>query len=348
MAGIALNLVLEKPGKAFAWGDIVKGDLKVTVAHDCSAAALMVVFYCKGLSESKNFTATTERENVEQKLFKGTWTAGSYNYPFEIVVPQGPFTYKGHIFDVSWHLGARARASGGEDVRTEMEITVLPGKKRSETEGTKTAGEVVHTETARSLKGFFAVSSVLVLVGLYGGWRNSPFSEGTDGGLFFFGGVIPMVLGLTLFFFSTWQALMNRRIRRVEVTLGSGVVRAGDKIPCSLTFYANLPFEVERVWAVLRAEEIVDFRHSSSKSSSKSRKHLLYETSHEFPLPGKHVPANVPFCAQGEVPVPENIPYSINLMESDQGMAVRWRLEFNLGMKKYPDWLHLEDITVVP
>ena len=185
-------------------------------------------------------------------------------------------------------------------------------------------------------------------MGFYVGWRNSPFSEGTDTGIFFFGGIIPIVLGLALLFFTTWQALVNKRIKKVEVRLGSRVVRRGDKIPCSLTLHANLPFEIEKVTATLTADEIVDFRRSSSKGSGKFRKHLLYEASQELPLAVKQVPANVPVRVQGDVPVPENIPCSINLMESDQGMALRWRLDLNVWMKNWPDWLHLEDITVVP
>jgi hypothetical protein len=348
MAGIALSIIVDEPGKAFEWGQVVTGQVKVTVEHDCPAAALMVVLYCKGFYEYKNFKATTEKENIEQKLFKGAWTAGTYSYPFEISVPHGPFTYKGHIFDVTWHLGARVRASGGEEARTEEGIVVIPVKKTSEAGGPKNSGEVVYTQSARSLKGFFVFSFLLFLVGFFVGWRNSPFAEGTDGGLFLFGGVIPMVLGLGLFFCSTWQALVNKRINKAEVRLGSRVVRRGDKIPCSLTFHANLPFEVEKVSATLTAEEIVDFRHSSSKSSGKFRKHLLYEASHELPLAVKQVPANVPVRVQGDVPVPEDIPCSINLMESDEGMALRWRLDLNIGMKNWPDWLHLEDITVVP
>jgi hypothetical protein len=346
MAGIALNLVLEKPGKAFEWGDVARGHVEVTVAQGCPAAALMVVFYCKGFSESKRFKATIERENIERKLFAGAWVAGSYSYPFEIVVPHGPFTYKGHVFEVTWHLGARARASGGEDIRTEMEVTVLPVKKTSD--GLKTSGEVVYTQSARSLRGFFGFSFFLLFLGLYVGWRNSPFSDNTDTGLFFFGGIIPMVLGLALLFFSTWQALVNRRIKKVEVRLGSRTVRAGDKIPCSLTFYTNLPFEVEKITALLTADEIVDLRSPSRGDGGKFLKHSLYKSSHELPLAAKQVPANITVRVEGEVPIPEHIPYSINMMESERGMAVRWRLDFNLGMKNYPDWLHFEDITVVP
>lgn len=320
MAGITLNLVLEKPGKAFEWGDIVSGHVEVTVAQDCPAAALMVVFYCKGFSESKRFKTTVEKENIERKLFAGAWVAGSYSYPFEFVVPHGPFTYKGHVFEVTWHLGARVRVSGEEDIRREMEVTVMPAKKTSD--GIKTSGEVVYTQSARSLKGFFGFSFFLLFLGLYVGWRNSPFSDTTDMGLFFFGGVVPMVLGLALLFFSTWQALVNRRIKKVEVRLGSRTVRAGGKIPCSLTFHSNLPFEVEKITALVTADEIVDLRSSSRGDGGKFLKHSLYKSSHELPLAAKRVSANTVFRVEGEVPVPEHIPYSINMMESERGMAV--------------------------
>ncbi len=345
MAGITLSIVLDKPEKTFGWGEAVTGQVKVTVGHEGPAAALMVVLYCKGLSESKGFKATVERQNIERKLFKGAWTAGAYSYPFEIVVPHGPFTYRGHVFDVTWHVGAKARASGVEDVKTEAEITVPAARKEMGTDGPKDSGEVVYTQSAKSLKGFLGFSFLLFLAGLFVGWRNSPFTEGTDGDLFFFGGVIPMVLGLALLFCTVWQALVNKRTKKVEVRLGSRVARRGEKIPCSLTFQANLPFEVEQVSATLTAEEIVYFRHSSSKGN---RTFLLYEASHELPLAVKQVPANVPIRVQGDVPVPEDIPCSIDLMKSDEGMAVRWRLDLNIVMKNWPDWLHLEDITVVP
>ncbi len=344
MAEITLSIILDKPGRVFEWGEAVTGQVKVTVEHNCPAAALMAVLYCKGLSESKEFKATVERETIERNLFKGVWTAGAYSYSFEIVVPHGPFTYRGHIFNATWHVGARARASGGEDIKAETEITVLAVRKEKKADGPEKSGEVVYTQTARSLKGLFGFSFVLFLAGLFVGWRNSPFAEGTNGNLFFFGGVILMVLGLALLFCTVMQALVNKRIKKVEVRLGSTVVRRGEQIPCSLTFQANLPFEVEKITATLTAEEIVHFRHSSSKGN---RGFVLYEAARELPLAVKQVPANIPVRVQGDVPVPEDIPCSIDMMKSDEGMAVRWRLDLNIGMKNWPDWLHLEDITVV-
>ncbi len=43
MPGLTLKGVLEKPGRIFQWGDTVKGHVKVTLSHECSATALMAV-----------------------------------------------------------------------------------------------------------------------------------------------------------------------------------------------------------------------------------------------------------------------------------------------------------------
>jgi hypothetical protein len=347
MAEIAVKIILDKPDRTYESGEIIKGQVKVVVGPEFSAAALVLVLYCKGFSEWKRNTETVEREKETRKLFKGPWTPGEYTYPFEFVTPPGPFSYKGHVFDLSWHLGAKVRISTDKDVTAEAEITVLPEKGVVQDTGTKSSGEVVYTESPRSLKGFFGFSLTLLLVGIVIGWRNSPFAEGTDSGIFLFGGITPVVLGLALLFFTTWQALVNKRIKKAEVRLGSRQASPGDKIPCSVTFQANLPFEVDMVRVVLRGEEVVDFR-SPSRKNSKFRKHLLYENQQELLLAVKQVPANVPVRAEGEVLVPEGIPYSIDLMESGEGMALTWQLELIIGMKKWPDWMHLETIIVQP
>jgi hypothetical protein len=346
MAEIALIIILDKPDKTYESGETIKGQVKVVVEHKFPAAALLLVLYCKGFSEWKRNTAMVEREKAERNLFKGPWVPGEYTYPFEIVTPPGPWTYKGQVFDVTWHLGTKLRSSTGKDVTAGVEITVLPEKRMPPGAGTKSSGEVVYTQSARSLKGFFVFSFVLFLIGAVVSWRTSPLVENEVTGGFFFGGIIPMLLGLAMLFLATWQALVNKRIKKVEVRLGSRQASPGEKIPCSITFQANIPFEVGKVSVVLRGEEIVDFRSGSGKA--KFRKHLLYENRQELPLAVRQVPANVPVQAQGEVLVPVGIPYSIDMMESIRGMALTWHIEFVIEMEKWPDWMHLETITVQP
>jgi hypothetical protein len=86
----------------------------------------------------------------------------------------------------------------------------------------------------------------------------------------------------------------------------------------------------------------------STSAPQKFRSHLLHENRQELPLGVKQIPVNVPVQEQGEVMVPLGIPYSIGLMDSDEGMALKWQLEFNIKMKHWPDWMHTETITIQP
>jgi hypothetical protein len=123
-----------------------------------------------------------------------------------------------------------------------------------------------------------------------------------------------------------------------------GLARPGEKIPCSITFEANIPFEIEKISAVLTGEEFVDFR--SSSSGGQSRKYTLHESRQELPLAVRRVPVKVPYEIRGEVVIPEGIPYSIDLMDGGKGMALTWEIEFVIEMKWWPDWRHFETITV--
>ena len=355
MSGIALSIILDKPDKTYEGGETISGQVKVIATEDVRTAALVVVLYCKGYSEKKSRMAgpdiaTMEKEIEETKLFKGPWTPGEFLYPFSFTAPPGPLTYKGHVFDVTWHIGAKVRTSRGKDkdVKAEENIILLPGgRSASQDPGGKDTKEVVYRESARSLKGFFIFSLALCLVGIVVGWKNSPLGEtgGDVMGVFFFGGVIPALLGLAVLFCATYQALVNKRIKKAEVRLGSRQASPGGKIPCCVTFEANIPFEVDKVSAVLKAEEIVDFRGPSRKNG-KLRTYLLYESKREFPLAVKRVPTKVPIRVEGEVLIPEGVPCSIDLMESREGMAIKWDIEFVIEMKNWPDWVHYEDIIV--
>jgi hypothetical protein len=357
MAGIELSITLDKPDKTYKGGETIAGHVMVAAAEDVRTAALMVVLYCKGYSEKKTRIAgpdiaTMEREIEETNLFKGPWTPGEHTYPFSFTAPPGPRTYKGHVFDVTWHIGAKVRTSRGKDkdVKAEENIILLPGGERaSRDHGGEGAKEVVHRQSARNLIGCFGFSLALFLVGSIVAWIYLPFAEeaGDVEGVFFFGGVIPTLLGLLLIIGVTYQALINKRIKKVEVKLGSGQVRPGETIPCSVTFEANIPFRIERISAVLTGEEVVDFR-SPSRKPGQLRKYALHESRQELPLAVKQVPVKVPYYVQGEVMIPEGIPYSIDLMVEGEGMALTWGIEFIIEMKWWPDWRHYETIDVQP
>lgn len=334
MAGITPSIILDKPDKTYEGGETITGQVKVSVAEKIETAALMIVLYCKGFAKAKNINRTIEKVKEEMILFKGSWMPKEYIYPFEIVAPLGLRTYKGNIFDVTWHLGTKVRSSQGKDITAETQITLLSGKRKSDGDESIESKEVVHSQSPKNLMGCFSFSLILTFVGIYIAWMD----------LFF--GIIPMLLGFALLFLATYQALVNKRIKKVEVKLGSRHASPGEKIYFSIIFEASIPFKVDKVSATLRGNEIVDFFRSTH--NKKYLKHRLYENRQELPFEVEMVPTNVPVRIEGEVLIPEGVPCSIDLMESGKGLALSWEIEFVIEMKKWPDWIHFEDITVQP
>ena len=155
-----------------------------------------------------------------------------------------------------------------------------------------------------------------------------------------------MILGLVVLLGATYTALVNKRIKKAEVRLGSNQASPGEIIPFSIIFEANIPFEIDKVSATLRGNEILDYFRSSS--NKKYLKHRLYENRQELPFSVKKVPAKIPVRIEGEVLIPEGVPCSIDLTELHNEMAIKWEIEFVIEMKKWPDWIHFEDITVQP
>jgi len=56
----------------------------------------------------------------------------------------------------------------------------------------------------------------------------------------------------------------------------------------------------------------------------------------------------VPIRVEGNVLIPESAPCSIDLIELNNRMAIKWEIEFVIEMKKWPDWIYFADITVQP
>ena len=275
MAGITLSIILDKPDKTYEGGETIAGQVRVVAAEDVRAAALMVVLYCKGYSEKKTRIAgpeiaTMEREIEETKSLQRTLDARRIHLSL-FVSRHPPVLGPTRVMSLmSPGISEPRRALPGERIRMsklKRTSSSSPGKGHLKVRGKKGAKEVVHRQSARNLIGCFGFSLALFLVGSIVAWIYSPFAEtaGDVEGVFFFGGIIPMLLGLLLIVGVTYQALINKRIKKVEVKLGSGQARPGEKIPCSITFEANIPFKIEKISAVLTGEEVVDFRSPSRR-----------------------------------------------------------------------------------
>lgn len=108
--------MLERPGTAFQAGESVRGTVAVAVQEPCRCKRLVLDLRCylDGHAQSR----------TEMELFRGTWAAGEYRYPFEFPAPGEPQTYIGTLFDLRWRLAARAEIPWSQAATTDLSLSV--------------------------------------------------------------------------------------------------------------------------------------------------------------------------------------------------------------------------------
>lgn len=177
MTAPALSIDFDRPDRTYVGGETIIGQVEVVVADRMEDAELVLDFRCRASSRAENIRRTIDREHKEIKLFEGVWLPGEYVYPFEIVLPPGPRTYRGRIFDVAWPLGAAVRSSR-EEAAIEAEIMLLTVQKTVFDDETAGSGKLEHRDTAKNLTGCFSIAVIFTAIGIYMVWKS--FAAGPE------------------------------------------------------------------------------------------------------------------------------------------------------------------------
>ena len=194
MKEIELEITLDKSDKTYASGQKITGELKAVIHEEWQCEALELFLCVNGFSESKekaqNFKLRITDDLVKKLLYQGQWHPGRYMYPFDIDVPDGPFSYKGSLIELSWYLKAEARPSKGESISSETELTVFPGIVMPEENSRKKPAEVVYKESPKGSFGCLLVSLSLFVAGVFAAIKTHQSANDT-------------VMGFAVFFFIT-------------------------------------------------------------------------------------------------------------------------------------------------
>ncbi len=256
VADISLEVLPETVDRRYSSGEPVKGRIRVVVSRACSDVKLIVVICCEAHVKNARFSYDAEKEKGSEMIYRGPWTSGTYDYPFEIKIPQGAHTYDGHSISAVWLLGARAERGDGEilsETKDDPELLIDPAPVRLKEAERLMRKEALYTETGDKLRCCFVVSTALFFGGI-----AIPLTIGKDDGdSIFFGGVMAL-LGFLMFIPLTYSALIKKRFREIKVRIAARHVLRGEKVPCSVTFTSKLPFDVERVYVKLTGEEFID------------------------------------------------------------------------------------------
>ena len=347
MKEIELEITLDKSEKTYASGQKITGELKAVIHEEWQCDALELFLGVNGFSESKekaqNFKLKITDDRVKKLLYQGQWNPGRYTYPFEIDVPDGPFSYKGSLIELSWYLKAEARPSDGESIRSEIELIIVPGTVIPEGNSREKSAEVVYKESPRGSFGCLLVSLSLFLAGVFAVIKTYQSANDTVMGF----AVFFLLLSLVFITFNVYALMVSKRINMAEVRIGSGVVSPGAVIPVNLTFQVNKSIELKEVRATLTGRE--EAGNVGIRASRKTYRKVLYEKKHELQLPVKQVPAGVPIDVRGEISIPPDAPPSFTLANSlGDGIKLKWIVEVRIEMEKWPDWFYAEEITIRP
>lgn len=342
--GVVVEVALKKPEATFAGGEPIAGEVKVLVHEDWACRELAIALAVNATAHKgglSQLNLSVRDEKARRSLFSGQWTPGRYVYPFVFDAPAGPLPYQGHVMEVHWSLLAEARPEKGERVTVEVPFELAPGEGAPVPADTRSSEPLRHTEAARGLTGCFLLSFLVFLGGAAAVWPALehdflPIAIGV------------LVLGAVLLFLCIWQSLVNARIASAETWIATSLVHPGQVVPCRLSFQPKRQFTVEKVSVTLRGmEEAGNLSIHTSKTPTV--RHTLYEKEFLLPLAAGPMPSGVPVQVQGEIAVPPDAHPSFQVGAGRElGVRIFWQAEFRIVMRRWPDWMHLEDLTVGP
>ena len=231
-------------------GQTVTGTILVRVNDDCTCNALTadLGWYTHGRGNGTSESVTW----VE--VFEGEWTSGKeHRYPFEIEVPPGPYTYRGHYLNVDWSLEASADIPWALDPGDTRELVVEPDGATAEYEGGEVGEldsriESVDDDSTISVAGV-VLGGLFALVG--GGVAWAGFSQAGANWMMKGFGLAFLAAGLTFIYFSIRNYFAEMRVGDVDVTLdpeeaSPGRLTLPDHVPYSFEADDNkLRWEVE-------------------------------------------------------------------------------------------------------
>lgn len=348
MAWLSAKIVPDIPGKSFRSGETISGRVKVIVHEACKGRQLVVALGCKGWGRSPIRQRSYLRDTEQSTLFIGEWEPGTYTYPFSLTAPNG-CSYEGTILKVSWYLRAGVIGEGETIGRTNTESSALEGEDQVDiflvpgliTEADREQhqdSQLIRQEPAGSLRGCLIVAVSLFLGGATAAWWG--WEKGLD-----LPGFVVALIGLAGMGLAGRQVLIDRKIAKAELRIGSTVVWPGEQVPCSVTLQLKAPIEIEKASLTLEGWEHVKEFTGMYRTTGQVNRLCIHEDNREFLPAAGTFPAGSTVKLKGEFIVPANAPCS---MEFDNEVKILWRLVPRIKIADSPDWFDVQPITVLP
>ncbi|WP_168210549.1 vacuolar protein sorting-associated family 26 protein [Persicimonas caeni] len=270
MSKCTILVELDDPTRQYVPGDLVSGEVHVTVDSDCKCDALMVELAWETHGRGNH----AEGVSTLDIPFQGTWSAGDeHTYPFRFTVPNGPYTYHGHYLNVDWYVRARADIPWAIDPKGKADFLVGPGPKTDPASyiNTDEWHDGLDTKQAPSA----ANAGCLFFFGMvFGGFgvfmMMMILATGGDAGasvMAALGGLVFLAIGGSMMFAAVRNPLAQKKLGTVEVTLPDEVLHPGNSLPVTVTLDADARDDITIATATLMCRERVVSGSGTNKST---------------------------------------------------------------------------------
>ena len=324
MSKCDIRITFDKPDRKYTGGDVVSGEVHVTVNQDIRCNGIVLSHYWR----------THGRGNIDQGEHREVRLCGiqplqageELHLPFEFTAERWPLTYHGHYINVDHYVHVAVDVPWAIDPKQVEEYILIAGERPPEISGAR--GEVVEfskpTNEASGIGKWilYGILSVFAII---------------FGILFFF--LIPVFLVIGGLVWG-WNILIASRVGEVELRTPHLVVGPNEMWPLTLSFTPKKSFAVNGITVRIFARESATSGSGTDKTTSHHTLHDEVATLH----PAGMLMAGENFSEQFEFELPDTQAWSLDESDND----IKWWAELRIDIPRFPDWNKRVDLQMIP
>ncbi|MEM7168215.1 MAG: hypothetical protein AAF581_22400 [Planctomycetota bacterium] len=340
MSKCDLRVVLDGKQTRHSAGAMVRGVVLVEVNAECQCNGLTVAPQWRTHGRGNRTNGGPKPDGV---LFAGTWAPGSYEYPFELRLPNGPITYHGHYLNVDWVIHARADIPWAIDPKGGTEIVL----ERGNYDGRLAPGDLTSVDSVRESRSrsdwsgcalLFVVPFLLIGLGTI--WNGIvTLINGQMMGLALLAFGVVFAAAALIFASITLRAkVAERRLGPVEVVLDPTLTRPGQNVRCTVRFTPQADIEVAGVTARLTGRERVV---SGSGTDRTTYTHEIHSATEQL-LGQDHIFAGNAVELSADLAIPEDAAPTFVASSN----RLEWVVTVHIDLPRWLDWSRTDKVIV--
>lgn len=274
-----------------------------------------------------------------KSVFRGELSEGRHRYPIALPVPNGPFTYRGTLVNVTWFVCARAEVPWAIDPKCEsefvleyrptgMELQHVPDVASFDA-GSQPMGAGIAGLALGVAFGLFAVIGVAVAM----------MDGNSLGGFIILGAVT--IFGLFVAAGAIKRRIAESKLGPVSIGLTPEAPGPGESVNVSLDFTPKRGALVNAVTAEIAAVERVV---RGSGTNRRTYTHTIHQHSVRLLSDPRQLSGKEKVELHGTYKLPGDAPLSFDFPDNE----LEWSATLRVDIETWPDWVKKGAFIVAP